>query len=108
MLHLAMSDRCQVCLEGVWVVLRKDRVLDALRFLCAQRPSNQSVWLQRVGVSAEEVAELAKIDRTNASRDLNQLVQEGKAERIPGRPVLFVMKESSQVLSPSLNGGESK
>jgi transcriptional regulator with AAA-type ATPase domain/transcriptional regulatory protein LevR len=31
----------------------------------------------------------AKVDRTNASRDLNLLVQEGLVERIPGRPVLF-------------------
>jgi len=79
-------------------VLRKDRVLDALRSLCAQQPSQQSVWRQRMGASAEEIAELAKIDRTNASRDLNQLVQEGMAERIPGRPVLFIVKTPLQPL----------
>lgn len=73
-------------------MLRKDRVFDALRSLCAQQPSPQSVWRRHMGFSAEEVAELAQIDRTNASRDLNQLVLEGKVERIPGRPVLFVVK----------------
>src|ERR1700756_640072 len=87
------------CLSGrSLVVLRKDRVLDALRSLCIQQSSQQNTWLQRIGVSAEEVAELAKIDRTNASRDLNQLVQEGKAERIPGRPVLFVSKAPARPL----------
>ena len=73
-------------------MLRKDRVLDALRSLCAQQSVQQSGWRRQMGFSAEEVAEIAKIDRTNASRDLNQLVQEGKVERIPGRPVLFVAK----------------
>lgn len=71
-------------------MLRKDRVLDALRALCVQQPVQQSGWRRHRGFSAEEVAEIAKVDRTNASRDLNQLVQEGKVERIPGRPVLFV------------------
>jgi transcriptional regulator with AAA-type ATPase domain/transcriptional regulatory protein LevR len=54
-----------------------------------------------MGFSAEEVAEIAKVDRTNASRDLNQLVQEGKVERIPGRPVLFVVRTA---LHPSFAG----
>ncbi len=82
-------------------MLRKDRVLDALRSLCAQQPVQQNIWDQRTGISAEEIAEAAKIDRTNASRDLNQLVQEGKVERIPGRPVLFVVKIATQPLRES-------
>jgi len=41
------------------------------------------------GFSAEEVSKQARVDRTNASRDLNQLAQEGHIYRIPGRPVLF-------------------
>ncbi|HVU67859.1 MAG TPA: sigma 54-interacting transcriptional regulator, partial [Ktedonobacteraceae bacterium] len=73
-------------------MLRKDRVFDALRSLCAQPPAPHTVWRRHMGFSAEEVAELAQIDRTNASRDLNQLVTEGLVERIPGRPVLFVVK----------------
>ncbi len=54
------------------------------------------------GFSAEEVAERAAIDRTNASRDLNQLAQEGKIERIPGRPVLFAIRG----LSPQSSAGQ--
>lgn len=70
---------------------RKDRVYEALRTLCARQPAQSSVLRQHGGFSAEEVAELAEIDRTNASRDLNALAQEGYIERIPGRPVLFVI-----------------
>ena len=73
-------------------MLRKDRVLEALRSLCAQRPAQSSVLRRHAGFSAEDVAKQAKVDRTNASRDLNLLVQEGMVERIPGRPVLFVVK----------------
>ena len=76
-------------------MLRKDRVLDALCSLCAQQPAQQGVWRRHTGFSAEEVAEVAKVDRTNASRDLNRLVEEGKVERIPGRPVLFVAKTAA-------------
>ncbi|HLZ61686.1 MAG TPA: sigma 54-interacting transcriptional regulator [Ktedonosporobacter sp.] len=75
---------------------RKDRVLEALRSLCEQRPTQGSVLRRYTGFSAEEVAELAEIDRTNASRDLNLLAQEGIIERIPGRPVLFSIKTTTQ------------
>lgn len=87
-------------------MLRKDRVFDALYFLCAQQPAHQNVWRQRGGFSAEEVAELAKIDRTNASRDLNQLAQEGKVRRIAGRPVLFVLKSLNT--TPRENSGSAQ
>lgn len=75
-------------------MLRKDRVLEALRILC-KKPAQDSVLRRSAGFSAEEVAEQAHIDRTNASRDLNSLAQEGRVERIPGRPVLFLIKEST-------------
>ncbi len=78
-------------------MLRKDRVLETLRSLCAQRPAQSSVLRRHIGFSAEEVAEYAQVDRTNASRDLNLLAQEGIVERIPGRPVLFVIKRLSTV-----------
>ncbi len=74
-------------------MLRKERVLEALRLLCAQRPAHSGVLRRHTGFSAEEVAEWAELDRTNASRDLNLLAQEGKIERIPGRPVLFRLRQ---------------
>src|SRR5947209_10225483 len=83
------------CLVRSRSVLRKDRVLEALRSLCAQRPAQSGALRRYVGFSAEDVADVAGVDRTNASRDLNLLFQEGKIERIPGRPVLFVVKTPS-------------
>ncbi|GER84222.1 hypothetical protein KTAU_28580 [Thermogemmatispora aurantia] len=78
-------------------MLRKDRVFEILRAMCAEAaaaPEGTALRRKR-GFSAEEVAERAAIDRTNASRDLNQLAQEGKVERIPGRPVLFAVRSLS-------------
>ncbi len=79
---------------------RKDRVFEALRSLCTQRPTQGGVLRRYAGFSAEEVAEEAEIDRTNASRDLNALAQEGRIERIPGRPVLFRLKPPIQGTGP--------
>ncbi len=76
-------------------MLRKDRVFETLRSMCTQRPAQSGALRRFTGFSAEEVAELAKVDRTNASRDLNILAQEGLIERIPGRPVLFTIRASS-------------
>ncbi len=87
-------------------LLRKDRILEALRSLCTQRPAQSSALRRHAGFSAEEVADFAGVDRTNASRDLNLLFQEGKIERIPGRPVLFVAKTpATEPLSESNGNG---
>src|SRR5712691_12431251 len=83
------------CLVRSRSVLRKDRILEALRSLCAQRPAQSGAMRRHSGFSAEDVADVAGVDRTNASRDLNLLAQEGKIERIAGRPVLFVVKTPS-------------
>ncbi len=77
-------------------MLRKDRVFEALQLLCAQRPAQDHVLRRHAGFSAKEVAKRAGVDRTNASRDLNLLAQEGKIQRIPGRPVLFTIKAPLQ------------
>jgi transcriptional regulator with AAA-type ATPase domain/transcriptional regulatory protein LevR len=89
-------------------VLRKDRVFETLRSMCTQRPAQSGALRRFTGFSAEEVAELAQVDRTNASRDLNILAQEGLIERIPGRPVLFTIRaSSSSSLSTSNHTGKS-
>ena len=88
-------------------MLRKDRILEALRSLCAQRPAQSGAMRRHSGFSAEDVADVAGVDRTNASRDLNLLAQEGKIERIAGRPVLFVVKTPS--IEPlRVSGGNGK
>jgi transcriptional regulator with AAA-type ATPase domain/transcriptional regulatory protein LevR len=84
-------------MQGVDPLLRKERVLEALRLLSVQRKAQDGVLRRHLGFSAEEVAGWAEVDRTNASRDLNLLAQEGKIERIPGRPVLFSIKEFSGI-----------
>ena len=84
-------------------MLRKDRVFETLRSMCTQRPAQSGALRRFTGFSAEEVAELAQVDRTNASRDLNILAQEGLIERIPGRPVLFTIRASS---TSSLSTGD--
>src|SRR6476469_8736564 len=88
------------CLVRSRSVLRKDRILEALRSLCAQRPAQSGAIRRHSGFSAEDVADVAGVDRTNASRDLNLLAQEGKIERIAGRPVLFVVKSASSGTMP--------
>ena len=87
-------------------MLRKDRVFEALRLLCAQRPAQDNVLRRHAGFSAREVATRAVVDRTNASRDLNLLAQEGKIQRIPGRPVLFTITlvEAGMLRQSSENG----
>lgn len=84
-------------------MLRKDRVFEALRSLSAQQPAQRSALRRHAGFSAEDVADLAGVDRTNASRDLNLLAQEGKIERIPGRPVLFTVKSYAPLLEVENN-----
>jgi transcriptional regulator with AAA-type ATPase domain/transcriptional regulatory protein LevR len=81
-------------------LLRKERVFEALQSLQKQRPPQGGVLRRHAGFSAEEVGKLAGVDRTNASRDLNLLVQEGRVERIPGRPVLFVVKSPGAGTGP--------
>ena len=84
-------------------MLRKDRIFETLRVMCTQRPAQSGALRRYSGFSAEEVAEQAQVDRTNASRDLNLLVQEGLIERIPGRPVLFCIKPTP--LAPRVESG---
>nr|WP_273377881.1 sigma 54-interacting transcriptional regulator [Symbiobacterium thermophilum] len=62
--------------------MRKDRVLEALRQLAPAGSSS--------GVTAIEVAEHVGIRRNNASADLNELVNEGLALKLKGKPVRFI------------------
>jgi len=89
-------------------VQRKDRVLEALRFLYTQSPVQPTLLRRHTGFSAEEVAEQADIDRTNASRDLNLLAQEGSIDRFPGRPVLFAIKaQAAHILQQPASAARS-
>jgi len=48
------------------------------------------------GVSAYEISQTANMDRTNVSRYLNRLCEEGRVERLGGRPVLFRAERADQ------------
>ncbi len=83
-------------------MLRKERVLEALRELCRERPTQSNVLRRSAGFSAKDVAEKVSIDRTNASRDLNLWYAEGQIERLAGRPVLFRIKENASLSASSV------
>lgn len=42
------------------------------------------------GVTTQEIAEVLGIQRTNSSKDLNQLVREGKLIKTDGRPACYI------------------
>lgn len=63
------------------MTVRKQIILEVLQQLA---PSGASV-----GITAEEVARAAGVQRHNASADLNQLCREGLARKSAGRPVFF-------------------
>ena len=44
------------------------------------------------GVTTQEISERLNIQRTNASKDLNQLVREGRLKKLSGRPVKYVAR----------------
>ncbi len=55
-----------------------------------------------VGISATAIAELSNCHRSNASRDLNELVLEGKALKIKGKPTTFLSVDALKTIIPSL------
>lgn len=48
------------------------------------------------GISAQEIAQICKIDRSTASRYLNELVKQDRARKIAGRPVRYLPLFSNQ------------
>ncbi|MGC6769094.1 sigma-54-dependent transcriptional regulator [Enterococcus sp. LJL128] len=48
------------------------------------------------GLTTSDISDALNIQRTNASKDLNELVREGLLEKVDGRPVRYVDKSVSQ------------
>jgi len=72
-------------------LLRKERVWHTLNELCHHQISDAQLANQeRVGFTTLEVATLLLLDRANTSRDLNQLVEEGRVIKLVGKPVLYL------------------
>lgn len=61
---------------------------------------------QSEGVTASQVADILDLDRTNASRYLNQLCQEGKVVKLTGRPVRYVLRGSEDVQAFKVDQGD--
>lgn len=80
---------------------REDRIFAKLEEICAKKYKNVN-WknIKRTGLSAQELSEILKVDRANISKDLNQLVKQGKVVKFTGRPTLFF---TADMIRSSLN-----
>ena len=72
-------------------MLRKESVYLKLKEL-TECVSGEKAGTHECGFSAGEIAALLNLDRTNVSRDLNNLVSEGRVTKLSGRPVKFLIK----------------
>lgn len=71
---------------------RNERIRESLRHLCEKVTSDQ-IRNGFNGFSTEEVCQCCGVDRSNASRELNLLVQNGMAVKVLGRPVSYFDSE---------------
>ncbi|CAI3321775.1 sigma-54-dependent transcriptional regulator [Enterococcus cecorum] len=53
------------------------------------------------GVTTNEVAEALAIQRTNASKDLNELVRQERLMKLEGRPVRYVVQTQKEISATS-------
>lgn len=65
---------------------RKEKVLQTLRRMCREGSSSAE---GPSGVTTQMIADATGIDRSNVSRELNALLDEGKVVKIKGRPTLY-------------------
>lgn len=79
---------------------RKEKVFKALKTLSAEISLEDVDKNSSIGFDAETISDITGIDRSNVSRELNDLVREGRAFKIIGRPVLFLAKESLEGIIP--------
>ena len=61
---------------------KKEEVVSCVQRLAAAAPEKREV-----GVTTQELAEQLQMQRSNLSTLLNELVADGKMEKLPGRPV---------------------
>ncbi len=79
---------------------RKERVLRILKTLSAGISLEDIEEGLSIGFDAETISDATNIDRSNVSRELNNLVREGRAFKIVGRPVRFLDKGSLEEIMP--------
>ncbi len=73
---------------------RKELVLEKLKELNQNQHEKNDGRI--TGCSAYSIAKLIGVDRSNVSRDLNALVEEGLAIKIKGKPVLFIERSVAE------------
>jgi hypothetical protein len=85
-------------------------VWHTLSDLCHRHLSDAQLSNQvRAGFTTVEVADLLALDRANTSRDLNQLVDEGRVVKLSGKPVLYLDRSFlEEKLGEPLNPKQSR
>jgi transcriptional regulator with AAA-type ATPase domain/transcriptional regulatory protein LevR len=62
------------------------KVYDVVKKLCEEQLQKNG---KITGVTTQDIVKILNIQRSNASSDLNALVQQGKLEKIKGKPVIY-------------------
>ena len=65
---------------------KKEEVVSCVQRLAATAPEKREV-----GVTTQELAEQLQMQRSNLSTLLNELVADGKMEKLPGRSLLSLL-----------------
>lgn len=72
---------------------RKEKVYNTLKKFY-YNTTNIDIESKSIGIDTLTISDITKLDRSNVSRELNKLVDEGKVVKIIGRPVRFIEKEA--------------
>lgn len=73
-----------------YLMRRIEYVYETLKNACLKQHKELGTVL---GLSANEIADMLKIQRANASSDLNRLFKENKIEKVYGKPVLYKIND---------------
>lgn len=71
---------------------RKDKVYKKLKELMQLIDTKDNKLIEKIGFEASYISEQLHITRNNVSKELNCLLNEGKAVKILGKPVLYLDK----------------
>jgi len=84
---------------------RKEKVYRTLKDLTDNLTFDDIIKGSSIGIDAKTISNITHIDRSNVSKELNNLVREEKVIKIIGRPVMFLAKESlERIISINYKG----
>ena len=78
--------------DGRHKLNRKEKVYEKLKTITRTLKINNDSYRDEVGFDAGYIAKMLNISRNNVSKELNCLLNEGKAIKILGKPVLYLDK----------------